>query len=66
MRVESVVKEWRMLLPNLVLFKDALLLELVSIVDCKERGQKLVWREKAKIAAHTYLLLRNDFTFYQL
>ena len=55
-----------MLLPNLVLFKDALLFEFVSVVNCTKGGQKLVWREKVKIAAHTYLLLRNDFTFYQL
>ena len=66
MRVKGVVKEWRMLLPNLVLFKDALLFEFVSVVDCTKGGQKLVWREKVKIAAHTYLLLRNYFTFYQL
>jgi hypothetical protein len=34
-RVECVIEEWGVLLPNLVLLKDALLLQLIGVVHCE-------------------------------
>ena len=56
--VQRVVEERCVLLPYLVLLENALLFQLLGVVHCKNDIRNLEGA-KYKIAALTYLLLRN-------
>jgi len=49
MRVNSVVKEWSILLPDFVFLENALFFDLINVVNCARLNRK------------TYLLLKIAF-----